>query len=198
VKPWTRNLRDLWRWSRYQATTAEDSRLRRHSTSCIELKSVWISLELEFFLRLTVSQPVRLGIGPPFGTLDLILSSDNYFIFRSKAPSLTRKRVCTLQCNHSLVRSLTPNHTLPPHLRLCSLFVASYDSQGLRWKYSNPPPHWVWISDGGIVFYSYELQCSVQLPIHQTYLQLHSCAPQCMDTVACLAEDERSIKIGIS
>jgi hypothetical protein len=24
---------------------------------------------------------------------------------------------------------------------LGSLFVASYDSQGLRWKYSNPPPH---------------------------------------------------------
>jgi hypothetical protein len=26
-------------------------------------------------------------------------------------------------------------------MRLCSLFVASYDSQGLRWRYSNPPPH---------------------------------------------------------
>jgi hypothetical protein len=24
---------------------------------------------------------------------------------------------------------------------LCSLFVASYDSQGLRWRYSNPPTH---------------------------------------------------------
>jgi hypothetical protein len=30
------------------------------------------------------------------------------------------------------------------HLRLLgSLFVASYDSQGLRWKYSYPPPHGV-------------------------------------------------------
>jgi hypothetical protein len=39
-------------------------------------------------------------------------------------------------------RSLrTNNNTLPSHLRLCSLFVASYDSQGLRWRYSNPPPH---------------------------------------------------------
>jgi hypothetical protein len=95
-----------------------------------------------------LSQPVRLCIGLPFGTLDQILScssfsSDNYFILRWKAPSLTRKLVCSLQCNHSLVRSLTPNRTLPPHLRLCSLFVASYDSQGLRWKYSNPPPHGV-------------------------------------------------------
>jgi hypothetical protein len=64
------------------------------------------------------------------------------FFLLSKAPSLPRKRVCSLQCTHSLVR-LTPNHTLPSHLRLCSLFVASYDSQGLRWKYSNPPPHGV-------------------------------------------------------
>jgi hypothetical protein len=32
------------------------------------------SVELEFFLRPTVSRPVRLGIGPPFGTLDQILS----------------------------------------------------------------------------------------------------------------------------
>jgi hypothetical protein len=38
----------------------------------------------------------------------------------------------------------THNHTLPSHLRLLgSLTVASYDSQGLRWKYSNPPPHGV-------------------------------------------------------
>jgi hypothetical protein len=29
-------------------------------------------LELEFFLRPTVSRPVRLGIGSPFGTLDQI------------------------------------------------------------------------------------------------------------------------------
>jgi hypothetical protein len=82
-------------------------------------------LELEFFLRPTISRSVRLGIGPPFGTLDQILSfssSDNYFILLSKAPSLTRKRVCSLQCNHSLVRLLTPNnHTLPSHLRLSPL-----------------------------------------------------------------------------
>jgi hypothetical protein len=84
--------------------------------------------------------------GLPLGPLTrfyiaLFSSSDNYFIFLSKAPSLMRKRVCSLQCNHSLVRLLTSsNHTLPSHLRLCSLFVASYESQGLRWKYSNGPP----------------------------------------------------------
>jgi hypothetical protein len=61
-----------------------------------------------------------------------------YFV----VPSLTRGLVCNLQCNRWLVRSLrTNNHTLPSHLRLCSLFVVSYGSQGLRWRYSNPPPH---------------------------------------------------------
>jgi hypothetical protein len=86
--------------------------------------------------------------GLPLGPLTrfyLVLSSSgNYFSLLSKALSLTRKRVCTLQCNHSLVRLLKPNnYTLPSHLRLCSLSVASYDSQELRWKYSNPPPHGV-------------------------------------------------------
>jgi hypothetical protein len=35
--------------------------------------------------------------------LALLSLSDNYFILLSKVPSLTRKRVCSLQCNHSLV-----------------------------------------------------------------------------------------------
>jgi hypothetical protein len=112
-------------------------------------------MAMEIFLRPTVSRPVSLGIGPPFGTLDQILSSYSFILqlrySTFNASSLTRKRVCSLQCNRSLVRSLTPNKytctctcTLRSHLRLCSLFVASYDSQGLRWKYSNPPPHGEW------------------------------------------------------
>jgi hypothetical protein len=68
--------------------------------------------------------------------LVLLFSADNYLILLSKASSLTRKRVCSLQWNHSLVPI-----TILSHLRLCSLFVASYDAQGLRWRYSNPPPH---------------------------------------------------------
>jgi hypothetical protein len=94
----------------------------------------------------TVDQFVWIS-GLPLGPLtrfylSLLSSSDNYFILLSMASSLTRKRVCSLECVHSLVRSLTTcNHTLPFHPRLCSLSVASYDSQGLRWKYTNPPPH---------------------------------------------------------
>jgi hypothetical protein len=37
------------------------------------------NLELKFFLRPTDSRPVRLGIGPPFGTLDQILSCSSFF-----------------------------------------------------------------------------------------------------------------------
>jgi hypothetical protein len=71
-------------------------------------------------------------------------------LFSCRAPSLTRGQVCNLQCNRCLVRLLkTNNHTLPSHLRLCSLFVASYDSQGLRWRYSNPPPHEVYQTKTG-------------------------------------------------
>jgi hypothetical protein len=87
--------------------------------------------------------------GSSLGVHDQILSLSflkwQFISFSSyTAPSLMRGRVCNLQCNRWLVRSLrTNNHTLPSHLRLCSLFVASYDSQGLRWRYCNPPPHGV-------------------------------------------------------
>jgi hypothetical protein len=146
-------ISDLWRNNElygihYKSRSSYAVPARRRGLPKYTSITHTLELELELeFLRLTVSQPVRLGIRPPFGTLDQMLfsssfSSDNYFILRSKASSLTRKRVCSSQCNHSLVRLLmSNNHTLPSHLRLCSLVVASYDSRGLRWKYSNPPPH---------------------------------------------------------
>jgi hypothetical protein len=37
-------------------------------------------LELEFFLPPTVGRPVRLRIGPPFGTLDQILACSSFFV----------------------------------------------------------------------------------------------------------------------
>jgi hypothetical protein len=39
-----------------------------------------LQLELEFILLPTDSLPVRLGIGPPFGTLDHILSCSSFFV----------------------------------------------------------------------------------------------------------------------
>jgi hypothetical protein len=98
--------------------------------------------------RQTVDQYVWVS-GLPLGPLTRfyispLLSFDNYFILLPTASSLKRKWVCSLQCLHSLVRSLTTNnHTLPSHLRLCSLSVASYHSQELHLRYSNPPPRGV-------------------------------------------------------
>jgi hypothetical protein len=102
---------------------------------------------VEYILRPTVNQSVCLGIGLPFGAHDQILSL-SFLLWQllccssCRVPSLTRGWVCNLQCNRWLVRSLrTNNHTLPYYQRLYSLFVVSYDSQGLWWRYSNPPPH---------------------------------------------------------
>jgi hypothetical protein len=143
-------------------------------------------VELEFFLRPTVSRPVSLGIGPPFGTLDQILSCSSFFWQLRRcavnASSLTRKRVCNLLLNCFWVLpeqshvSRSPTELMAisycliwdsPNLEgqvpvfisprnrvaqiypraLGSLSVASYDSRGLRWKYSNPPPHGVYGGD---------------------------------------------------
>jgi hypothetical protein len=38
-----------------------------------------VEVEVEVNLRPTVSRPVRLGIGPPFVTLDQILSCSSFF-----------------------------------------------------------------------------------------------------------------------
>jgi hypothetical protein len=49
--------------------------------------------------------------------------------------------ICSIICQWSESQR-THNHTLLSHLKLLgSLSIASYDSQGLRWKYSYPPPH---------------------------------------------------------
>jgi hypothetical protein len=40
-----------------------------------------MQLKLKLILRPTVSRPVRLGIGPPFGTLDQILSCFFFFFW---------------------------------------------------------------------------------------------------------------------
>jgi hypothetical protein len=68
----------------------------------------------------------------------------NCFALRLSLRPLWRGDVCVICsaiCQWSESRR-THNPTLLSHLRLLgSLSVASYDSQGLRCKYSHPPPH---------------------------------------------------------
>jgi hypothetical protein len=54
---------------------------------------------VELMLWPTVSRPIRLGVRHSFG-------ADNWIALRFGAPSLTRRRVCNLYCNLSVVRHL--------------------------------------------------------------------------------------------
>jgi hypothetical protein len=71
-------------------------------------------MELELFFRPTVSRPVSLGIGPPVGILDQILSCSSSFLWQLRllainASALTRKRVCNYCTIAS--RPCQSNHT---------------------------------------------------------------------------------------
>jgi hypothetical protein len=119
---------------------AQDRALVRSCGICDGQSWVELSYGRRSVLQFVLVSGSPLGPWPHF---ILILSWWQLLCCSScRAPSLTRGRVCNLQCNRWLVRSLrTNNHTLPSHLRPCSLFVASYGSQGLWWRYSNTPPH---------------------------------------------------------
>jgi hypothetical protein len=120
-----------------------------HNTKIVGHVTLWSSARIELsWVYLTAdnqstrSSWYRALLWGPWRDFILILSLVTIALLFSscRATSLTRGLVCNLQCR--LVRSLRTNsHTLPSHLRLCSLFVASYDSQGLRWRYSNRTPH---------------------------------------------------------
>jgi hypothetical protein len=96
----------------------------------------------------SVSQSVSLGIEHPCGTCDQRLL---FSFFCRTIPLLfvlghllwreDGSVMCSTICQWSESRR-THNHKLLSHLRLLgSLSVASYDSQGLQWKYSYQPPH---------------------------------------------------------
>jgi hypothetical protein len=91
--------------------------------------------KFELFLRSTVSWPGCLGVRPLYWTHDQIFITVRHLQSSCcGAPSLTRGLVCNLLVQFTvMLRSKsqrTRDHVSPSHLRLCSLFVASYDSQG--------------------------------------------------------------------
>jgi hypothetical protein len=117
-------------------------KIYRFVTMAINITITIMDIEVEVTLRLTASQSVCLAFEHPFGAYGWI------FLF----PFLCRKIALLFVLGRPLWREdgsviysaicqwpesrRTHSHTLLSHLRLLdSLSVASYDSQGLRWKY---------------------------------------------------------------
>jgi hypothetical protein len=106
--------------------------------SCIAQDQVWVvELSLSYGRR-SVDQFVLVSGSP----LELITRfyaypffSDNCFVVLPVGRPLWREDgSVTYSAIADWSGQRTNNHTLPSHLRLCSLFVASYDSQGLLWR----------------------------------------------------------------
>jgi hypothetical protein len=125
--------------------------------------------------------------GLPLGPLTtfylaLLFSSDNFLILLSKASSLTRKRVCNLQCNHTLV-PITVFYRL---IWDCVLFLSPLTT---RRDY-----------DGGILTRLHTGQplrfglCIPFIGSGPTYWKpfwlLHSCAIRCIATDCCVWTDK--------
>jgi hypothetical protein len=80
--------------------------------------------DVEVILLPTVSRPVRLGVLPPLEQVTrlYIYLSDNYFFYFScRAPSLTKGRVCNLQCNDA---SSISSYIATDDLSACSYWGA--------------------------------------------------------------------------
>jgi hypothetical protein len=86
-----------------------------------------------------VNRQVYVGVVLPSGVHDQNCGSLHVGRPLWREDGYVSRTIASGNCQSSHCR--THGHTLPSHLRMCSLSVASYDSQGLRWRYSNPPPH---------------------------------------------------------
>jgi hypothetical protein len=145
----------MWHWDFldsggcYQTITILDVSLR--DITAITFSSSWawlhwLSRRRSYFT--TDGQSVCLGVGHPFGAYDQILlfplfcrKIALFFVLERPLWREDGSIICSAICQW-LESRRTHNHTLLCHLRLLgSLSVASYDSQGLRWKDSYPPPH---------------------------------------------------------
>jgi hypothetical protein len=154
---WSSVRRPLWREDGSPIcsviTQWSESLITRNHTLLSRLRlppPTW--LKVEDTLRLIVSQSVCLGIEYPCGTCDQILLPVGMLLSEilqsciCEAPSLTRGRVCNLQCNHSMVQIaqnpqpyFTVSSETPPTWR--ARFPYLYPP-GTGWP-SYTPGHWV-------------------------------------------------------
>jgi hypothetical protein len=123
---------------------------------CLRSRLCWVSW-VKMMLWPTVSRPISLGVGHPFGAHDEILLFPFFcrkiallFVLEHPLWREDGSVICSAICQW-LESRRTRNHTLLRHLRLLgSVSVASYDSQGLRCKYSYPPPHGDFMTRGRV------------------------------------------------
>jgi hypothetical protein len=97
-------------------------------------------------LRPTVSRPVCLGIKHPSGAYDQIFVPVRQLrVCSCGALSLKRGRVCRLQLLLALAILGSESRVTRDHILLSQIrdfpFRRLLRLSGLRWRYSNPPPH---------------------------------------------------------
>jgi hypothetical protein len=149
----------MWNWSAGHSFSCSGSVPREHIG-----RMLFIVKSSQVYFG-TDDQPVRLGVG------NLSFCQDNCFNPSNGTPTLTRRRVCNFQCILILVgvtQNSWPQFTVSfetfPTWRVSSPYLyppgtgwPSYTPEhwvtfcrllriaGLRWGYSNPPPHWLCI-----------------------------------------------------
>jgi hypothetical protein len=114
----------------------------------------WLpSMSLSLMLRPTVSRSVYLGIKHPSGAYDQIFITVTQLRFCwCGVLSLTRGRIWRLKFLLALASAVilgseprgTRNHILLSQIR-DFLFRFLLRLAGSRWRYSTPPPHWIWL-----------------------------------------------------
>jgi hypothetical protein len=126
-----------------------------------ESRLTWI-MSLSLILRPVVSRPVCLGIKHPSGAYDQIFITVRQLrVCWGGVLSLTRGRVYRLQLLLAIASAVifgsefrgTRDHILMSHIRDLP-FRRLRRLRGIRWRYSNPPPHGIILAANRLSLYS--------------------------------------------